>query len=174
MNELLEAGKELIEYAEQADFTAQRGLIDELFPFIYVASKRMSLRAICRWLKENHRIQISVNAVSKAMRNQETYWTQLVELVEPSARIMAETYNMHPYEVLDNFEFFKHLETETPSVVAEDSEGIERELQQVAVAVGVLRNRWFNLPEEVRNQCRRFFVSVFFDVEETKKEENKK
>ena len=159
-----------MQYADQADFTAQRGLIDELFPFIYMASKRMSLRAITRWLEENHRIQISVNAVAKAMRNQEEFWSRLVEDVEPSARIMADAYNVDPSEVLDSFDLFKHLETTRGVVVADDHDGIEKELRQLASAAGVIRNRWFSLPEEVRNQCRRHFVGVFFDVEEPKKE----
>ena len=173
MNKFVEIGKEMMEYAEQADFTAQRGLIDELFPFIYMASKRMSLRAITRWLEENHRIQISVNAVAKAMRNQEEYWAQLVEDVEPSARIMSDAYGVHPSQVLDSFELFEHLEMKAPAVSAEGQDGIEKELRQIACAVGVIRNRWFSLPEDVRNQCRRHFVGVFFEPEEPPKEEKK-
>jgi hypothetical protein len=130
MNKFTQIGNEMMEYAEQADFTAQRGLIDELFPFIYMASKRMSLRAITRWLEENHRIQISVNAVAKAMRNQEEFWARLVEDVEPSARIMADAYNVEPSEVLDSRDVFQHLEVKTPAVAAEDAEGIETELRQ--------------------------------------------
>lgn len=173
MNKFTEIGNEMMQYAEQAEFTAQRGLIDELFPFIYMASKRMSLRAITRWLEENHRIEISVNAVAKAMRNQEEYWARLVEDVEPSARIMADAYEVHPSEVLDSFELFKHLEMKAPAVAAEDPDGIEKELRQLAGAVGVIRNRWFSLPEDVRNQCRRHFVGVFFEPEEKPKEVKK-
>lgn len=173
MNKFTEIGKEMMQYAEQADFTAQRGLIDELFPFIYMASKRMSLRAITRWLEENHRIQISVNAVAKAMRNQEEYWAQLVEDVEPSARIMAGVYNVAPSELLDRRDLFQHLETKTPAVAAEDPDGAEKELRQIACAVGVIRNRWYSLPEDVRNQCRRHFVGVFFEPEEPPKEGRK-
>ena len=49
MNQVRQA---LVEHAKQADFSAQRGLIDELFPAIFQASKRMSLRAISRWLRD--------------------------------------------------------------------------------------------------------------------------
>lgn len=165
----------MIEYAEhKAEFTAQRGLLDELFPFIYVASKRMSLRAICRWLEETHRIQISVNAVAKAMRNKEKYWDQLVEAIEPAARIMATAHEVHPYQILDNFDIFKELEASMPSVVTEnlETEDIEKELHQVSKAAGVIRNRWFSLPEDVRDQCRRHFVRVFFDGQEPEGEGN--
>lgn len=165
MDRLREIGHEMLEYAENAEFTAQHGLIDELFPFIYAASKRMSLRAITRWLEENHRIKISANAVAKAMRNQERYWAGLVETVEPSARVMADAYGVPPSRVLDDYEYFRHLETEPPAVAAEDSDGIGKELRRLADAVGLIRNRWYSLPDDVRNQCRRHFVGVFFDGE---------
>lgn len=174
MNELLAAGNDLLEYAEhEAEFTAQRGLLDELFPFIYVASKRMSLRAICRWLEETRRIQISVNAVSKAMRNQEAYWAQLVEDVEPAARTFAEAHDTHPVNILDNEDYFMSLEVAPPIISAEDGEGVAKEFDLVADAAGVIRNRWFALPIEARNQCRRHLAGVFFDAEEPKKEGEK-
>ena len=171
MNELQATGNDLLKYAEhEAEFTAQRGLLDELFPFIYVASKRMSLRAICRWLEETRRIVISVNAVSKAMRNQEAYWAQLVEAVEPAARTFAEAHDTHPVNILDNEDYFKSLEVAPPIITAEDSEGVAKEFGQVSDAAGVIRNRWFALPEEARNQCRRHLVGVFSDAEEPQKE----
>lgn len=172
MNKFIDIGNEIAEYSKKVEFTAQRGLVDELFPFIYVASKRMSLRAITRWLEEHHDIQISINTVANAMRDQESYWAQLVEDVEPAARIVAEAYNLAPFEVLDRFDVFQCLETTTPCVAAQDAAGIEKELRQIAIALGMIRNRWFSLPEEVRIQCRRHFVGVFYNAEELKTEEH--
>ena len=174
MNELANIGNELIEYAEhEAEFSAQRGLLDELFPFIYVASKRMSLRAICRWLEERNRIQISPNAVSKAMRNQETYWSRLVGDVAPAARTFAAAHNAQPLNVLDNEEYFERLEPSAPSITATDSQGAEREFDQVASAAGMIRNRWFAMPTEARDQCWRHFAGEFGEVAEDKQEGGK-
>ncbi|MDR2849031.1 MAG: hypothetical protein LBW77_00550 [Verrucomicrobiota bacterium] len=171
MNKLEEIGKEMVEYAEQADFTAQRGLIDELFPFIYVASKRMNLHAIMRWLADNHRITISVNALAKAMRSQDEHWARLVGDVEPSARVMSDAYGYGPSEILDSFLLFQCLEAKPPAIASEDPEGIEKEFRRIAVAAGILRNRWFSQPEDVRNQCRRHFAGVFHEAAEPPKEE---
>jgi hypothetical protein len=56
---------------------------------------------------------------------------------------MADAYNVEPAEVLDSIELFKHLETKPGVVVADDYEGIEKELRQLAGAVGrAYRNRW--------------------------------
>lgn len=165
MNELLGIGNDLIDYAKhEAEFSAQRGLLDELFPFIYVASKRMSLRAICRWLDETRRIQISVNAVSKAMRNQESYWARLVEDVAPAARTFADAHNVHPLALLDCKDLFESMESSAPFICASDDRGMERQLSQVVEAAGVLRNRWFALPEEAREQCRRHFAGEFTEA----------
>lgn len=175
MNELRDVGKQLTEYAElKAEFTAQRGLLDELFPFIYAASKRMSLRAICRWLEDNQRIQISVNAVAKAMRNQEEYWADLVEDVEPAARIFSDAHDIMPVELLSKKELFEHFETAPPTIAAEDPEGIEKEMDEVTDAARILRNRWFSLPEDVRNQCRRHFAFVFVEPEKDQKKGGKR
>lgn len=162
MKELNYIGQELIDYAEHtAEFTAQRGLLDELFPFIYLASKRMSLRAVCRWLDDAHRIKISVNAVSKAMRNQEEYWERLAEEVIPAVRTFADAHDGSPLNVLDNKDYFESLEVAAPIISAGDGEDIAKEYDQVVEAAAVIRNRWFSLPKEARNQCWRHFAGEF-------------
>ena len=172
MNEITDIGKELVGYAkDEAAFTAQRGLLDDLFPFIYVASKRMSLRAICRWFEERHRIQISPNAVSKAMRNQEAYWAQIADDVAASARSFADAYDLDPDVVLQHKDYFLNYEGSTPkNLSASNHEELERELRRLATAAGVIRNRWFALPEEAREQCYRHFAGEFGEVAEDRQE----
>jgi CRISPR/Cas system-associated endonuclease Cas1 len=174
MNEFSHIGDELVDYAEHtAEFTAKRGLLDELFPFIYVASRRMSLRAICRWLEETKRIKISVNAVSKAMRNQEAFWRDLADEICPAARTFAEGYDKHPLSVLDNEDFFASLEGSTPSVAGETPEEIENELDRVKDAEITLRDRWYNLPQEARTQCWRYIAGEFAETADDKSEGEK-
>jgi len=174
MSEISIIGNDLIDYAKhEAEFSAQRGLLDELFPFIYVASKRMSLRAICRWLEETRRIQISVNAVSKAMRNQESYWARLVEDVAPAARTFADAHDVHPLVLLKEEGLFDSLESSEPFICASDDRGMERQFSQVVEAAGVLRNRWFALPEEAREQCWRHFAGEFAEAAGDTKEGGK-
>jgi len=174
MNEITIIGNDLVEFAEQeAEFTAQRGLLDDLFPFIYVASKRMSLRAICRWLAEKHRIQISPNAVAKAMREQESYWKRLVEDVEDAACTFSDAYNVPARDILDDEELFKEMEVTIPVITDYDkkTDNKNEDLDQsyeLADAARAIRNRWFSMPKEARDQCRRHFARVFAKVKETK------
>ena len=175
MNYNYDIGKELLTYAkEKAEFTAQRSLLDDLFPFIYVASRRMSLRAISRWLKDAYDISISYNALANAMRNEDKKWADLLEDLESSARIFARGHDSTPEDILKDFNIFQSLETE-PFVIsdAEMSDDLkEKEFKEITEAARVLRNRWFNLPEEARVQCYRHFGEAFGKLErkETGKE----
>lgn len=68
MNEMADIGKELADYAKnEADFSAQRGRIEELFPYIWIASRRMSLRKISEWLEKAKGVSLSANTLSRAM-----------------------------------------------------------------------------------------------------------
>jgi len=174
MNENYEIGNELLTYAKvEAEFSAQRSLMDDLFPFIYVASKRMSLRAISRWLKERYDISISYNALANAMRNQEKKWSDLLEDIESAARVFANGHDATPEQVLQDFNYFQFLESQT--CIISDSEMshelIVQEVEEITESAGVLRNRWFNLPEEARVQCYRHFGESFGNPEQEETQE---
>jgi hypothetical protein len=168
MNYNYDIGKELLTYAkEEAEFTAQRSLLDDLFPFIYVASRRMSLRAISRWLKDAYDISISYNALANAMRNEDKKWADLLEDLESAARIFAKGHDSTPEDVLKDFNYFQFLESQ--NCVISDAEMsyelIEKEIKEITESARVLRNRWFNLPEEARVQCYRHFGEAFGEFE---------
>jgi hypothetical protein len=42
---------------------------------------------------------------------------------------------------------------------------IEKEIKEITESARVLRNRWFNLPEEARVQCYRHFGEAFGEFE---------
>lgn len=69
-----EIGKSLSEYSRGAEFTAQRGLVGELYPFLVDASARMSSRAISRFLEKKHSVKLSYATITKALNGPEKYW----------------------------------------------------------------------------------------------------
>jgi len=158
-----EIGAELMEHAADAEFTAQRGVVEELFPYIFMASRRMSLRAITRWLAEAHGVKISVVAIARAMRNAEAHWRELVEAVEPAARIFAEAHDLEPAEVLRNADMFFHFEGQPPKITEDLNGEPGRAIDEYGRACAALRNRWFAFPEEVRAQGWRY-VAVVVDT----------
>src|ERR1700722_17524934 len=95
MNEsLTELGEKLVENSLLAEeFSAQRGLINELFPWVYEASKRMSSRAISRWLAEKG-VKLSAATVAKALRNPRLYWQELADEIEPAATIFGNAHDL--------------------------------------------------------------------------------
>ena len=52
-------GQNLVEHSKSSDLERKRGLVVELFPFIFGAHERMSARAVSQFLKEKHGIKLS-------------------------------------------------------------------------------------------------------------------
>ena len=101
MSELNEIGKELVNFATYPEtLRVKRGTLDELFPYVYVASKRMSLRAIGRWLKAEKMISISPTSLARAMRLADQYWKRILEEIDPAVRMVARLNRMSCLEVL--------------------------------------------------------------------------
>ncbi|MDF7809541.1 helix-turn-helix domain-containing protein [Pontiellaceae bacterium B12219] len=65
-------GKELLDYSIQ-EGSSIKGLLEELFPYIYAASDRMSTRKISEWLEENYDVKISYSSIAKALQKSDEY-----------------------------------------------------------------------------------------------------
>jgi hypothetical protein len=109
MNAIKELGAKLVQDSRLNDeLCTQRGLIFHLFPFIFEASKRMSSRAIVRWL-EAYGTKLSLATVAKALRNPKFYWQEIYDDIEPAARVFAEAHNLEIRALLSNHELFFNL-----------------------------------------------------------------
>jgi hypothetical protein len=109
MNAIKELGAKLVQDSKLNDeLCTQRGLIFHLFPFIFEASKRMSCRAIVRWL-EAYGTKLSLATVAKALRTPKIYWQEIYDDIEPAARIFAEAHNLEVRSLLSNHELFFNL-----------------------------------------------------------------
>ena len=152
MNEIAEIGQELVHYAKnEADFSAQRGLVEELFPYIWMASRRMSLRAISQWLESTKGVSLSANTISRAMRNQKKYWLAWSEPMEPAAKVFAEAHDLSADEVLEmEPEHFGIFLGRSPTVCGVQDE--LNELWELDRATEWLK-QWFELPDVVRAEC---------------------
>jgi hypothetical protein len=151
--EIQKLGWQLMECSkEDEEFSAQRGLINELFPFIYEASKRMSSRAISRWLAAND-VKLSAVTIAKALRNPKPYWQEMAEEMEIPARIFANAYDCDVEQILENRELFDHLDKESPTVDAVTREGSMNSFDEIRAAGNQLHKGWFSLPDSVREAC---------------------
>jgi len=151
--DLKDIARDLIEHSVQdADFSAKTGVLDDLFPAIYKASKRMSSRAISRWLLEVHGVKLSYVTISKALREADKHWESLWERIEPAARIFAEAHGVALKDYLFDNGLFEGLAHSTPTIGGEDGYG------EYESAVGFLRQEWFIYDATVHDSCGKYIL----------------
>ena len=146
-------GNELVEYAyEEAPFSKRRGLVAELFPFIYEASKRMSTRAIGQWLKREKKIELSAATLAKALREQDKHIDNWMDELEPYARRFAEAHQieLRPLLFLTNDEF-RELCQEPALTAGKLEEDQVNEMTSYESALNALQEDWFSIPEATRS-----------------------
>lgn len=157
---LNEIGTGLVGHAQnEAEYSA-RGTLSELFPYIFQASRRMSSRAISRWLAEGPKIKLSAVTIAKALRNADKYWEEFADFVEPRARIVEDALDWPMEDFLYNEVGFRHhIEDKktAPKVGGDTFEEQMHSLAEYETAVEFLIDHWFNLDSSVRDNCYRFF-----------------
>jgi len=75
-------------------------LSTRLFPYIFVASRRMSLRTISAWLQDKHEVSLSPAAISRALAKPEFHLERLAESIAAPARYVGHAYGREPLSLL--------------------------------------------------------------------------
>ncbi len=165
MKAIQDIGRQLVEHAENAEtFSARRGIVEELFPFIFEASKRMSLRAISRWLAAEQQIRLSPQAIAKAMRDPGKYWVRALEGVEPAVRIVALAHDVDPAQLLAEPNALEYMQARPPTLSNPDGETFRR-YDEALREIVEFKN---GMPKDALRECLGF-VGVVFGEERQKK-----
>ena len=82
-------GLKLVGHSRSTDVPSNRGLVIDLFPFIFEASQRMSARAISRFLLEEQGVKLSAVTITRALNDPKNSWDAYFDTVEPSALVIA-------------------------------------------------------------------------------------
>ncbi len=170
-----EIGQSLVEHANvTAEFSAQRGLTEELFPYIYQASRRMSTRAISAYLQDAHKVKLSAVTIAKALREADKHWCALYDSIEPSASIVAEACELGgAYSVLElSKDEFEAVCSQPPVLAAVDGKHAGEKFFGYKRAAEELREEWFSLDEEIRQTCLSS-IPLARDESEEEKEKGK-
>ena len=150
---LKELGSKLVaDSMLNAEFSAQRGLINELFPSIYVASKRMSSRGISRWLEANG-TKLSPATIAKALRNQTPYWQEVMDEIEPAALTFENAHNVKAEEFLKNHDLFEQLKNQPPILHTKTHDAVGDALDDYDSARAKLEEDWFSMNELAIEAC---------------------
>jgi hypothetical protein len=146
---LIDVGQKLVGHSKSAEFTANRGLVVELFPFIFEASERMSARAIGRFLMEEQNIRLSQVTIAKALNDPKKSWLSFFEGIESSAITTAKWFRPASFKYL----FVSKSEYETRIMPDAENKfsralghGVRAILQPERVAADkLLREKWFSI-----------------------------
>jgi hypothetical protein len=153
-DDIKEIGLRLVEDSKEEVFGSRRGVINELFPFIYDASKRMSSRAIGRWLETNS-VKLSPSTIAKALREPEPYWQEMLDEIEPAALIYARAHKVDPMEILASYDLCRALKEQPPTLEysENDQNSLANALDEYETAYATLEQDWFSLPESAIETC---------------------
>lgn len=80
-------GSELVAEAKSHDSALP--LSTQLFPYILIASRTMSLREISEWLDTKHNVSLSAMAISRALRKPEVHLSRLADHIRPLVQYVA-------------------------------------------------------------------------------------
>jgi hypothetical protein len=146
---LIDVGQKLVGHSKSAEFTANRGLVVDLFPFIFESSERMSARAICRFLQEEQNIRLSAVTITKGLNDPKRSWISFLNTLEPSATITARWFRPASFKYL----FWSKSEFENRTMPKSDGP-ISRAIASKArawlqperdAAAKLLMERWFSI-----------------------------
>ena len=71
-----------------------------LFPYILIASRKMSLRRMSVWLHDNHGVSLSAAAISRALNQPELHLARLAETIAAPAVYVANAYGFDAFNLL--------------------------------------------------------------------------
>ena len=147
---LADVGQKLLDHSRSPEFTAKRGLVVELFPFIFGASERMSARAISRFLEKEQGIKLSAVTINKALKNPKKSWNLYFDMVEPAARV----WEREEKKPMTDFLFKEKILLKPFENRLLQSAARAMTPEQVYWAVRILRTKWDSIDVEIRQRAR--------------------
>jgi len=167
---LVDVGQKLVGHSKSAEFTANRGLVVELFPFIFEAAGRMSARAISRFLMEEQNIRLSAVTITKALNDPKKSWISFFDMIEPSAITTAKWFRPATFKYLywSKSEYESRVMPDVKSSVGRAFTSGARALLQPkrAVADKVLREKWFSIGLATRLKAKPFLEEYLTALED--------
>lgn len=152
-----EIGEDLVNSSKDQELDALP-LTTRLFPYIYVASRRMSLRGISRWLEEKHGVNLSYASISRAMNRPKHHLKQFAEYVEPIALYVAGLYGHEPMKLLYD-EYVEGLSLLEYYVRVDESKDPHSDMMQSEAFE--LANIWLPIPDEVKKMLMPYLNDAF-------------
>lgn len=167
---LIDIGQKLVGHSKSTEFTANRGLVTELFPFIFEASERMSARAISRYFLDEQNIKLSAVTITKALNDPKKSWVSFFESIQPSAIVIAKWFRPATFKFLFVSKSVYEART-TPDAYNPISRALVRGakalLQPERVAAErVLIEKWFSIGLATRLKAKTYLEEHLMALED--------
>ena len=148
-------GLKLVGHSRSTEFSANRGLVIELFPFIFEASQRMSARAISRFLLEEQGVKLSAVTITKALNDPKKSWNVFFDEIEPSAHVIADWWKAESLNFLfgDCGKYEKIIDERIGNPIGRFAAKLLLK-GDVVSADKILRAKWFCINKEIRLKAK--------------------
>lgn len=143
---LSEIGADLLAEAENRT-TSNLPKSTELFPYLLVSARSMSMREISTWLKKEHGVELSGASVSRALAQPNLHLQRLADSISAQARIVALVARTTPRELFECPD--DRLSTLEELIHANQRPHTEEEVALLTHASDLFA-RWDSIPYDVR------------------------
>lgn len=152
-------GYDLLSHAQETGEPNRLPLTTQLFPFLFLAARRMTTRQMSAWLLTNKSVKLSAAGISKGLQRPDLHLRRIAEHVQPLAAYITAAYhgNGETAETLlygSNPATGRSVLAEMDQITAHDPEGRS---EGVTEAFSTLWEIWDTIPEEVQWMCRPYF-----------------
>jgi hypothetical protein len=154
---LSSVGAELISHANEFGSPNRLPLITQLFPFLLLASRRMTTREMSDWLSKEKGVKLSAPMITKGLKRPDLHLKRIAEHVQPLAAFVCAVHQLDvegllfgedPRTGVSELADFADAMWGAPDEVTSDS---------VRESLRVLMEFWEPIPQEVKLMTRRYF-----------------
>lgn len=151
-----QSGLHLLEFVEACGEKIRLPLTTQLFPYLFMASRKMTTRELSAWLLENEGIKLSSASIAKGIKRPDLHLQRIAEFVQYPANFLAALYDYDPEALL-----FEDHPVKGVSYLDMLSDNInlcpDPPSPSVRSSLKTLLTIWKPIPVEMKYMCRRFF-----------------
>lgn len=150
-------GADLLSHAQEFGELIRLPVTTQLFPWLLLASRRMTTREMSAWLAKAKGVKLSAPMITKGLQRPDLHLSRIAEFVQPLAAFVAAAQGMQAEGLLfaENPKSGKSALQELSSNICDAPDDAFSD--SVREAVESLMEIWEPIPEEVKYMCRQYF-----------------
>ncbi len=141
-----------------------------LFPYVYLASKHLSSRAISEYLSNEKNVQVSYSTVSVALRKKDEFFEIITRKISTCVQDWLDYRKPIDATVIDVLykgnELFVEMMNDQSLIDHLVETGID-----ILGSVRFIEQEWHPLPDEFKNDCLPYFVKLLREKNEHERDE---